>query len=100
MFRGQAVAEATSFADAPWWEVFQDPILKALIQEALRNNYDVGIAAARVQEARASLMRARSDLLPLTRLRRHRGTGQDPAQRPRRRRAVPRPGRMTSFSAS
>jgi multidrug efflux system outer membrane protein len=64
MFRGQAVAEATSLADAPWWEVFQDPILKALIQEALRNNYDVGIAAARVQEARAGLMQARSDFFP------------------------------------
>jgi multidrug efflux system outer membrane protein len=64
MFRGQAVAQATSFADAPWWEVFQDPILKALIQEALRNNYDVGIAAARVQEARADLRVARSDLFP------------------------------------
>jgi multidrug efflux system outer membrane protein len=64
MFRGQAMVEATSLADAPWWQVFQDPILKALIQEALRNNYDVGIAAARVQEARASLMQARSDYFP------------------------------------
>jgi multidrug efflux system outer membrane protein len=64
VFRGQAMAEATSFADAPWWKVFQDPILKGLIQEALRGNYDVGIAAARVQEARASLMQARSDYFP------------------------------------
>jgi outer membrane protein, multidrug efflux system len=64
LFRGQATAEATSFADAPWWEAFQDPILKALIQDALRNNYDVGIAAARVQEARASLMQARADFFP------------------------------------
>ena len=63
-FRGQATAEAASFADAPWWEVFQDPILKTLIQEALRNNYDVRIAAARVQEARANLSVARSDLYP------------------------------------
>ena len=63
-FRGQATAEATSLADAPWWEVFQDPVLKALIQEALRNNYDVGIAAARVQEARANLGVARSDYFP------------------------------------
>ena len=27
-FRGQAIAEATSLADAPWWEVFQDPALQ------------------------------------------------------------------------
>jgi multidrug efflux system outer membrane protein len=63
-FRGQATAEAGSFADAPWWEAFQDPALKALIEEALRNNYDAAIAAARVQEARAGFVRTRSDLFP------------------------------------
>jgi multidrug efflux system outer membrane protein len=63
-FRGQATVEAASFADAAWWEVFQDPILQGLIQEALRNNYDVRIAAARVQEARANLRVTRSDLYP------------------------------------
>jgi outer membrane protein, multidrug efflux system len=63
-FRGQAIAEAASFADAPWWEAFQDPGLQALIREALRQNYDVAIAAARVQEARAQLRVARSDLYP------------------------------------
>jgi outer membrane protein, multidrug efflux system len=63
-FRGQAAAEAASLADAPWWEVFQDPILKYLIQQALRGNYDVRIAVARVQEARANFRVARSDLYP------------------------------------
>jgi multidrug efflux system outer membrane protein len=63
-FRGQATAEAVSFADAPWWEAFQDPVLQALIQEALRNNYDAAIAAARVQEARANVSVARSALFP------------------------------------
>jgi outer membrane protein, multidrug efflux system len=63
-FRGQATAEAASFADAPWWEVFEDPILRALIEDALRENYDVAIAAARVQEARANLGVARSDFFP------------------------------------
>src|SRR5262245_16167363 len=64
MFRGQATAEAASLADAPWWEVFQDPILQGLIQEALRNNYDVRIAAARVEETRALVGVARSDFFP------------------------------------
>jgi len=63
-FRGQSTAEAASLADLPWWEVFQDTILKNLIQEALRSNYDVQIAAARVQEARANFVVARSDLYP------------------------------------
>ena len=47
-FRGQATAEAVSFADAPWWGVFQDPSLKSLIEDALRRNYNAGIATARV----------------------------------------------------
>src|SRR5262249_37608496 len=63
-FRGQSAVEAASLADAPWWEVFQDQILKNLIHEALQANYDVKIAAARVQEARALLGVARSDLYP------------------------------------
>jgi multidrug efflux system outer membrane protein len=63
-FRGQATAEAASFADAPWWETFHDPVLQALIAEAIRQNYDVRIAAARVQEARANLRVARSELFP------------------------------------
>ncbi len=64
MFRGQATAEAASLADLPWWEVFQDTILKNLITEALGSNYDVKIAAARVQEARAQVGVARSEYFP------------------------------------
>jgi multidrug efflux system outer membrane protein len=64
MFRGQAAAEAASLADLPWWEVFQDIILKNLIQDALGSNYDVRIAAARVQEARAQVGVARSEFFP------------------------------------
>src|SRR5882672_1261998 len=63
-FRGQATAEAVSLADLRWWEVFQDTILKNLITEALGNNYDVRIAAACVQEARANFVVSRSDLYP------------------------------------
>jgi multidrug efflux system outer membrane protein len=63
-FRGQATAEAASLADLPWWEVFQDTILKNLITEALGSNYDVQIAAARVREARANFVVSRSDLYP------------------------------------
>jgi len=63
-FRGQAAVEAASLADAAWWEVFRDPVLKDLIQEALQNNYDVRIAAARVQEARANFVVVRSNLYP------------------------------------
>src|SRR5215469_18071020 len=34
-----------SLADEKWWEVFQDKQLQELIRTALKNNYDVNIAA-------------------------------------------------------
>ena len=53
-----------SLADLPWWETFQDPALKALIDEALRNGYDARIAAFRVDEARARAGIASSQFWP------------------------------------
>jgi multidrug efflux system outer membrane protein len=55
-----APATAESIADLPWFEVFRDPVLQELVREALRNNYDLRIAAARVEEARAQIGIARS----------------------------------------
>src|SRR4029077_8311167 len=53
--RGQVGAvEAASLADQPWWEVFHDDALKALIAEALKNGYDIRLAAWRGEEARAN----------------------------------------------
>jgi outer membrane protein, multidrug efflux system len=57
-------APAPSLADRPWWEVFGDPVLKGLIDEALAGGYDVQIAAARVAEARARAGIARSEFWP------------------------------------
>ena len=57
-------AEAASFADQAWWEIFEDDALKALIGEALRNSYDVRLAAWRVEEARAFAGISRSQYLP------------------------------------
>jgi multidrug efflux system outer membrane protein len=59
-----APATAESIADLPWWEVFRDPVLQELVREALQNNYDLRIAAARVEEARAQIGIARSFLFP------------------------------------
>ena len=64
-YRGQVDAtEAVSFADLPWWEVFQDEALKALVEEALKNNFDLRVAAARVEQARALVGVARADFSP------------------------------------
>src|SRR5439155_14772219 len=60
----QAAAEARSLADVPWWDLFQDPVLKSLVDEALDNGFDASRAAARVEEARALYGIARSEFLP------------------------------------
>jgi multidrug efflux system outer membrane protein len=56
--------EARSLADVPWWQVFQDPILTGLVEEAVRNGFDARLAAARVEEARARFGIARSQFFP------------------------------------
>jgi multidrug efflux system outer membrane protein len=64
-YRGVVGAPATeSLADLPWWEVFKDPVLQELAREALRNNYDLRTAAARVEEARTQIGVVRSFLYP------------------------------------
>ncbi len=57
-------AQAASLADRAWWEIFDDETLKGLLDEALKNGYDVRLAAARVEEARANAGIARSQFFP------------------------------------
>lgn len=64
-FRGQADSgDPASLADLPWWEVFDDPSLQQLVREALENNYDLKTAIARVEQFRAQVGVAASDLYP------------------------------------
>jgi outer membrane protein, multidrug efflux system len=66
-YRGAAATappSAASFGDEKWWEVFQDPQLQALIRTALKQNYDVRIAATRILQAQAQLGIARGNQLP------------------------------------
>jgi multidrug efflux system outer membrane protein len=53
-----------SFGDLGWWDAYDDPQLKIYIREALTNNWDIKIAAARVLEAEASLQITRSQFFP------------------------------------
>jgi multidrug efflux system outer membrane protein len=57
-------AQAASFADLPWWEVFQDEVLQEVIRKALQNNYDLQIATERIAAARAQVMVTRSSEFP------------------------------------
>jgi len=64
-FRSQiSSTDATSFADLSWWEVFNDPALRSLIGNALNNNYDLQVATARIEQARAMVGVTKSEGLP------------------------------------
>ncbi len=60
----QVQAPATSYADLPWWQVFQDPQLQELIRTALKQNYDLQLATERINGARAQVAITRSNLFP------------------------------------
>jgi outer membrane protein, multidrug efflux system len=60
----QAEAQVTSFADMPWWQVFNDPQLQDLIRTALKQNYDLQLAIERVVAARAQVGITRSNEFP------------------------------------
>ena len=59
-----AKTEAASLGDEKWWTVFQDEQLRSLIRTALRQNYDVRIAASRILAAQAQLGITRADQFP------------------------------------
>jgi outer membrane protein, multidrug efflux system len=63
-FRFDANPTTNSFGDQGWWQIYQDPTLLALINAALAGNFDVRIAAARVDQAQASLGATRMQQLP------------------------------------
>ncbi|HJV66975.1 MAG TPA: efflux transporter outer membrane subunit [Geomonas sp.] len=56
--------DARDLADTDWWQQFGDPVLNDLIATALRENKDLLIAAARVEESRSRLAIVRSPLFP------------------------------------
>jgi outer membrane protein, multidrug efflux system len=60
----QVQAQAASYADLPWWQVFQDPQLQELIRAAIKQNYDLQIATERINAGRAQLSVTRSSQFP------------------------------------
>jgi NodT family efflux transporter outer membrane factor (OMF) lipoprotein len=61
-------ATSTSPATSTWWELYSDPVLSRLIDDAFRYNTDIRVAAANLRRARAELSEARAGRLPSTEL--------------------------------
>jgi multidrug efflux system outer membrane protein len=58
------VAQSPAPAPERWWAVFQDPVLDRLVDEALAANRDLRAAAQRIEQSRAQVAIARSDMWP------------------------------------
>jgi multidrug efflux system outer membrane protein len=56
--------EAAEAANTPWWQAFGDPTLDRLVDDAVRENLDLQIAAARVDRFLGALRTTRSQLFP------------------------------------
>ena len=66
-FRGAnavASSDQTSIGDLKWFEVFQDKELQKLVRTAMDQNYDLRLAVARINAARANVGLARSNQFP------------------------------------
>jgi multidrug efflux system outer membrane protein len=57
-------ADLPSFANMPWWELYQDKELQNLIRIALEENKDLERAVATIEEFEARLFIARTDYIP------------------------------------
>ena len=55
-------AEPTDLSN--WWEVFDDPVLNSLVEEAYQQNLPLRIAGLRILESRAQLGIAYGNLYP------------------------------------
>lgn len=58
------VVDDSAKVEQSWWYNFDDPTLDAFIARALMNNKTLGIAATRIEEARAARLGAFSILMP------------------------------------
>ncbi|HNT57150.1 MAG TPA: efflux transporter outer membrane subunit [Syntrophales bacterium] len=56
--------DAGASVNARWWEQFGDPVLNEMIETALKDNKDLLIAAARIEEYRGRYMATRGNLFP------------------------------------
>ncbi len=58
------VADTANFGNLPWREVFTDPKLQALIEQALTSSPDIRTAALKVKEAQAPLLASKLAFIP------------------------------------
>lgn len=56
--------ELDAILSPTWWELYQDPVLNDLVDQARKNNTDIRLAVARIEEADAFLREVGTTLFP------------------------------------
>jgi len=64
LFRFADKGDTISMANIEWVKLFKDTVLQRLINTGLKNNYNIRIAFARIEEARAAFKQARGQQWP------------------------------------
>ncbi|NGP87228.1 efflux transporter outer membrane subunit [Fodinibius halophilus] len=60
----QLSMDSSSLAEMPWQQVFKDPQLQKLIQEALKNNFNLKQAIEQIRIAEANFYQGQMNMLP------------------------------------
>lgn len=64
LFRFTDSKDTNCMANVEWVKLFKDTVLQQLINKGLKNNYDIRIAFARIEQARANFKTERGKILP------------------------------------
>ncbi|MGL2987920.1 efflux transporter outer membrane subunit [Flavobacterium sp. RSSA_27] len=64
-YSNQTSSDSTATVlNVKWFDIFDDEVLKDLIQQGIANNFDLKIAISRLDQAKASLGLAKANILP------------------------------------
>ncbi|RKR80369.1 NodT family efflux transporter outer membrane factor (OMF) lipoprotein [Mucilaginibacter gracilis] len=64
LYRGVNTSDTTGIGSLSWKQMFKDEHLQALIEEGIRNNYDLKIAITRIKQAEANLAQSKAAFYP------------------------------------
>ncbi|MEA3152311.1 MAG: outer membrane protein multidrug efflux system, partial [Gammaproteobacteria bacterium] len=77
-----AAAPSDAALKGNWWELFQNPTLNPLVEQALRANQNLRVSAARLEQARSQVTVGKSYLYPEIDLQASANRGKTSANRP------------------
>ncbi|MCP4667485.1 MAG: TolC family protein, partial [Deltaproteobacteria bacterium] len=63
-FQHAPLEQAGPLAEDRWWRVFNDPVLDRLVEDVIKNNWDIKGATARILEVRSQFVQTRADRFP------------------------------------